>query len=305
MPILISQGIIECINQEIEDCKESFYVISAFCKTSLIEYFDSKLSDLVHEKKLIVRMKPEDIIKGATDLSLYDYCKFHGWTMYFRLDLHAKTYIFDTVRCIVGSANATNSGLSVGGIGNYEMAMANSLDNDDRETIKSLFTSSIQLTDSIYELMKRTIEENRSVQNTAMIRWPDEIVKLQKPDFSIMFTEDFPNYFDPFSQKDTELGFWGDMSSSNKSDMRAIFEETKCYLWLKNVLEEKENHEIYFGEATVLLHSVLLNDPKPYRREVKELLSDLLNWIQILECRGICIDRPNHSQRIRLVREEF
>ena len=74
MPLLISQDILGNINKEIEKCAESFIVISAFCKLSLIKYFDSRLSAGVIEKKLIVRMKPEDILKGATDLELFEYC---------------------------------------------------------------------------------------------------------------------------------------------------------------------------------------------------------------------------------------
>ena len=79
------------------------------------------------------------------------------------------------------------------------------------------------------------------------------------------------------------------------------FSETKCYLWLKEELKKKDNHELYFGEATALLHNVLLNDPKPYRKEVKDLLSNLLSWITALDCEEIVVDRPNHSQRIRLI----
>lgn len=70
------------------------------------------------------------------------------------------------------------------------------------------------------------------------------------------------------------------------------------------MLTKHENHELYFGEASVLLHNVLLNDPKPYRKEVKELLGNLLRWIEILKYEEICVDRPKHSQRIRLIKSE-
>ena len=53
--------------------------------------------------------------------------------------------------------------------------------------------------------------------------------------------------------------------NTSLTEIRAIFSATKCYLWLKDVLTKHENHELYFGEASVLLHNVLLNDPKPYR----------------------------------------
>ena len=122
MPILISQQILDRICAELSNITESFTLISAYCKTPLVEYLDTFI-DRPLVKNLIVRLKPEDILAGATDIELYPYCKEHGWSMFFRLDLHAKTYIFDNLRCVLGSANATSSGLSIGGIGNYEMGV--------------------------------------------------------------------------------------------------------------------------------------------------------------------------------------
>ena len=58
---------------------------------------------------------------------------------------------------------------------------------------------------------------------------------------------------------------------------------------------------LYFGALTEKLHNALVEDPKPYRREVKELLSNLLSWVEELEMEEIVIDRPNYSQRIRIL----
>lgn len=301
MPLLISKSILGDINEEISKCTESFIVISAFCKLSLIKHFDSLLSHSVVEKKLIVRMKPEDIIKGATDLQLYDYCKQNGWILYFKTDLHAKTYVFDHVRCIVGSANATASGLSVGGVGNYEMATTSNLDSDDCAAIANLVEYSVEMTDEIYQIMKDHISNCNKSRNLNSLKWPDEINRLNKIDYSILFAEDFPNVNNPFEEVGSEFGYWNNISDLSNEEILNLFAETKCYLWLKEELKKKENHELYFGEATVLLHNVLLNDPKPYRREVKELLANLLSWIEVLGCKEIVVDRPSYSQRIRLI----
>lgn len=300
MPILISPNILRNIDKEIKQCQDSFCVISAYCKETLIRYFDAVLPESVRNKKLIVRLRPDDILKGSTDLSIYPYCKENGWEIRFKLDLHAKTYVFDNLRCIVGSANATGSGLCVGGIGNYEMATACKIDDADVRLIDSLFTSSPLMNDEIYELMKKTLEQVDTANDMFDVKWPSEILDLQCPDYSVLFAEDFPQGLDPFDDGKDELGFLVSDWSENVSDIRSQLEVSKCYLWLKNVLIEKDNHEIYFGEATAKLHDVLLDDPKPYRKEVKELLANLLSWIEKLECKEIVIDRPNYSQRIRL-----
>lgn len=57
---------------------------------------------------------------------------------------------------------------------------------------------------------------------------------------------------------------------------------------------------MYFGAVTEKLHNALVSDPKPYRRDVKIMLSNLLELIDELQMEEIKIDRPNYSQRIML-----
>ena len=66
----------------------------------------------------------------------------------------------------------------------------------------------------------------------------------------------------------------------------------------------KENDGcMYFGAVTEKLHNALVSDPKPYRRDVKIMLSNLLELIDELQMEEIKIDRPNYSQRIQLIRK--
>ena len=70
--------------------------------------------------------------------------------------------------------------------------------------------------------------------------------------------------------------------------------------WLKNTLRQNGN-ELYFGSLTANLHSALVEDPKPYRSDVKALLGNLLSLIDQWNLAEIVIDRPNYSQRVRLI----
>ena len=54
---------------------------------------------------------------------------------------------------------------------------------------------------------------------------------------------------------------------------------------------------MYFGQLTAELHDALVEDPKPYRKDVKTLLA----WAQALQMEEVVIDKPSHSQRVRLV----
>ena len=80
------------------------------------------------------------------------------------------------------------------------------------------------------------------------------------------------------------------------------FKSSKMYHWLLNLLES-EGGEVYFGRVSSLLHDNLLDDPVPYRSEVKKLVSNIYSWIELLTPHRISliVDTPNHSQRISLI----
>jgi hypothetical protein len=67
-------------------------------------------------------------------------------------------------------------------------------------------------------------------------------------------------------------------------------------------LVEKRGGEVYFGALSAALHDWLVEDPAPYRREVKVLVKNIYGWVANLSASsiGLCVDRPNHSERIRL-----
>ncbi len=86
----------------------------------------------------------------------------------------------------------------------------------------------------------------------------------------------------------------------NEDILRKCFLETRIWQWLKHKLDTTLNREMYYGQLSAELHNSFLDDPKPYRKDVKGLLTNLLNWSAILCYDFVTIDRPNHSQRIRI-----
>ncbi len=301
MSILISQEILHCIKEELLQSRQSFTAISAYCKLPLVTYFDNCISDRSLKKRIIVRMRMSDILDGSTDLSIYPFCKEHGWELYFKLDLHGKTYIFDGLKGIVGSANATYSGMNMNGHGNYEMATLVELEQSDRAKIDQLFQSSVRMTDDILEQMQEALGGTAvSLQDTVDKRWPNAITSLFSPDYSVLFTEEFP----PFPTPDFDLietcNFLGCRPSAEMASQCAAFKEMRCFKWLIYLLSQQDSNEMYFGAITASLHNSLLNEPKPYRKDVKVLLANLLKWIHYYGCKEIVVDQPNYSQRVIL-----
>jgi hypothetical protein len=101
--------------------------------------------------------------------------------------------------------------------------------------------------------------------------WPKEILDLFTRDIKTLFLEEMPDT--KYTENETLFSkFLGN------DDCKSAFKKSNCYKWLYKILQDHK--EIYFGELSQLLHSALINDPLPYRREVKIVLSNLLSWTQ-------------------------
>ena len=87
--------------------------------------------------------------------------------------------------------------------------------------------------------------------------------------------------------------------SGDTDKLKETFRWSNAYLWLLTTLRENEGC-LYFGALAERLHNSLVSDPKPFRRDVKVMLANLLTLIEELNMEEIVIDRPNYSQRIQL-----
>ena len=121
MSILLSNEIILAVTRELKNATESVQIITAYCKENAIRLLNSHISDCVAEKRIMLRFRLDDIVKGSTDFSVIDFCRSQRWKVFIRFDLHAKTYIVDGKRGFIGSANATNAGLNLIRHGNMEL----------------------------------------------------------------------------------------------------------------------------------------------------------------------------------------
>ena len=67
-------------------------------------------------------------------------------------------------------------------------------------------------------------------------------------------------------------------------------------------LNKSENQEIYFGHLSSIIHDSLLDDPTPYRQNVKKLQVNLYSFLKYYKPNNIIIDIPKtRSERIKLV----
>lgn len=302
MSLLFSQEIKDQLAQELHAAISEVHIVSAYCKHNAMVFIEDYINLSVQKKKLLVRFSFHDIVSGASDLAVYEFCVEHDWEMYIRLDLHAKTYIFDKIRCIVGSANATSRGIGLINNPNYEIAHFTEINANEMQKIDDLFESAVLMTDELYHKMKNNLNTKTIGDISENDNWDDDILKMFIPKVNVLFTYEFPNCTSLSNLKGDSLEFLMLKPGWDMKTLKTVFMSSNAFIWLEETLEKSENNELYFGALTALLHDTLINDPRPYRKEVKELLANFLNWIDELNIEKIIIDRPKHSQRIRLVK---
>ncbi|MBR4374131.1 MAG: hypothetical protein IKP49_07205 [Treponema sp.] len=302
MSILCSDEILNAIYSELQSAQNSVRIVSAYCKKQALEKFASHISNTVSKKQLLLRFRLADILHGSTDFEVLEYCLQNGWQVFIRFDLHAKTYIIDNVRGIVGSANMTASGLNLKENGNYEMAAVVPLENSDIAKIDSLFDEAVLVTPEIFSKMKKELEiikENENIRSNASQTWSTSIFNLFVPQIKTLFSHEFPESKELPSKRGEHIQFLDFIFNGDFSELKEKFRICNAYFWLLQVLKKNEGC-MYFGALSAALHNALISDPKPYRKDVKIWLSNLLYWCEKLQMPEIKIDVPNHSQRVRL-----
>lgn len=299
MGILISDELKEELKKELKKASRRVDIITAFCKIDSLKYLDQYIQkDVI--KRLLVRFRLSDLLMGITDIELFEYCQNNNWELYIDTNLHAKIYLVDNA-CYIGSANLTNAGLGITKIGNIEGSYRFELNNEEDDIkLEKLFDESIKLDDILYQKMKIDYNINERI-NIKEVKWNNEIESNLKEKFDILLQEDFPINEYPNNLKMDEV-YLGIGMDDSIEEIKRKFEDTKIMKWLVYILKCKENKEIYFGELSEKIHSLIFKEPKAYRMEVKDLQSKLYNWLIILNYDYLSIDTPIHSTRIRLLK---
>lgn len=268
--ILISNEVEKTLEKILPLCQKEVNVISGFCKVHTLEYVDSLIRTQDVKKRLLVRFLPSDLSSGATDKEIFSYCKSHGWTIFVDHTIHAKTYVFDRIKCIMGSANMTDRGLGISNNSNKEASACFELDDDSYTKILSLYKDSVVLDQVLYEYIISHMNDKDVINHKQY--------KMKKISIECLFPEDFP---------------------TEQSDVIELY-NSRAYKWLVNFLDEKNTKSAFYGEIASAIHNVFVKDPRPYRKDIKQHLTDLLSAIKRLNISEIKVERPNYSELVTL-----
>lgn len=299
----------------IQNSREATTLVSAYLT---IEGMDWVLCKLTRDVKcrVLSRWNCNELLSGASDIEVYEKLRKYNFSLHILPDLHAKVIVIDNKFLFLGSANITNSGLRLVPGGNKEIGTIITPDEQDLDLIETLFNEAILVTDELYLDFYKELQDLKETNSKpeAKVNWSKNLQnKLLKPPTKLWVAETLwsqspEKLFDNINSGEVVhdlalLGF--DSLNANgisKEILKQAFLQSRIWKWFKNKIFCTENREMYFGELSANLHSSLLDDPTPYRQTVKTLLSNLLEWSSIFGSEFILIDRPNHSQRVRLIK---
>lgn len=293
------------LEQLIPSCSH-LVIISAFMTQPATTWLLKLTAPSSARVQLVGRFTPNDFSNGASDLNALRDCIKRGYRVSALSNLHAKIYQIDYDIIFNGSANLTAKGLALVSNGNLESCSKVEATVESKAFIKKIIDCSTIVTLPILDKMQRYLDEfeGTDVKNLPVV-WPEDVLS---PTIEL-FVSDFP-----FGQPGSEVSEYLINPSlpfaqieNTKNDFvlaSTLFKECKAYRWLKNQIQENNSgRDLGFGQVSQLLHDALADDPAPYRKALKGILTDFYSYIKVYASDEIEVYVPgSKSQVIRFLR---
>jgi len=286
----------------------------------------SALEEMLKTKKpkarvaVITTWKLADVAFGASDPSIYEFCKAKGVFLFLNQQLHLKTYIADYKKLLTGSANLTNRALGLSERSNYETLVR----IDDPHQHYLVYLAQIRkeatlVTDEIaaqfgelYRKYRAETLDHRNIVEDAqlafdneldtrtsflvsalpMSRSIDELYKVLKGD-STLEEETVANARHDIANFNLE-----ELSSKPFAEFRTTlttrFFQHPFISSLCDFIDEPKR----FGAIKEWVQNNCTDVPVPSRRSLTENVQVLYGWLTDLGEDRFEVTRPNHSEII-------
>jgi hypothetical protein len=293
---------VEHVRKLIDASTNEIILLSAYCK---VEALREILKDFKKgiRLSLVVRFDKQDLSSNASDLEILNFILEKNGILYRNQKLHSKLFLADKKSKIFGSSNITGRGLGLlGDQSNIESISATEeCELQDWIFANNVIRNSQIVTSEMIDEMKGQLEK-KSIES-----WDeDAILKTAKIPAGI-FVGDFPFSSNPnnlVGEKDVSAMHDLSIFSPNLKELKDIQKLREPFLnsavirWLMTKIG---NQTLNFGKVTQFIHDALLDDPLPYRREIKDLQVNLYSWIkEILPAEiEIWVPEGSHSQLIK------
>ena len=276
---------------------EELILLCAYVKTNQIV----ELNNDNKFQSIVVRWEIEDLLKGASDLSLYNYCKENNIALFRNTRLHMKVIWDNKGSLISGSANFTNKGIGEFGDYNYELnTLVESIEFEDALYLQKVIRDSEYVDDQLYVEIEKSINDSEIETNNII----DLPTVKKKSDFFLI--SELPQaespviLFDMLSQKNSlsenekqilihDMILYGIVRQENESDflshLECQFNNHPFIVEFKDAV--KRNHanrqdragSMNFGAVRLWFAENTTTVPTPRPFELSEYIQVLYTWI--------------------------
>ena len=309
--ILGTEAFRNLLAKSLSKAEKEVTILSAYVKVIGVEWLKENLTNKNIKCVIIARWDKGDIAQGSSDLDCYKICKDNNWQFRILKDLHAKIMLVDNKDLFIGSPNLTGHGMSLIPVSNKEMGVKLDATSSDINIINNLIEESVVIDDNIFEELKTWKDKLPEIKKQSFPSFPKIVNDKIRDNFGKVWVHNFPwsTIDDLLNIKDMNENIQHDLElfglskdNLNKDNLKNSFENSKIFNWLISKLKNSENQEIYFGSLSSLIHNSLLDDPKPYRQDVKKLQVNLYGYIKHFKPKNITIDVPKkRSERLKLI----
>ena len=274
---------------------QSLVFFSAFIKKKALEWLAEVIKP---EAKVTVvsRWQKTDLVSGASDLEIFEFCRNKNWDFKILNNLHSKLYLLNENKIFLGSANLTSKGFNISSQGNIEIGTEIEATPEDLQLIQNLLDDAIFMDQNLYDSICQEVNETDKSMfdqiDTQPLIWSQKILdtlekKVEKLWMHDLFVSPALKKLPDISDEDIEhdcnlLNFNKDDLDSNnyeKEELSKKFESSKMFKWFMNIMKENTNSRKSFGFFSKQLHNSLRDEPPPYRSGVKEYLSFFETWL--------------------------
>jgi hypothetical protein len=258
-------------------------IYSAFIKRDGLEYLSKAVSDEVLDVEVVARWQKQDLLVGASDLDVYEFCQEQGWRFGVHPTIHAKLTIIDDQSAFLGSANVTSRGLNIQCAGNFEVGTALEVDSLDLDRVKKMESEVTWIDRELFDQIENDLKNcpATDIATDTHTRWSFELYKALGSAVGDLWIMDLPFGFPSLIFEGTESALHDRAMfciplNATEMEIGEAFRQSEIYQYLLALLDESD--DINFGKLSFIIHSAVIDDPKPYRKAIKELVSNLYAW---------------------------
>lgn len=278
----------------VKKTKNELIIICPYIKSDSIKRVISRVQENVNVL-VVGRWRLIDIIMGSSDLEVYDLLKKKNIEFYINHKIHLKVLLRDKNKILLGSANLSGSGMGLLEESNIEVVTILDFDNKYLRDINKIIKTSIKMDDDLYGSIKEELEnldDLKKIINKENTKINNAEKKIFKGKYNIIvndfpFCKDPDQFIDYYSERkfkeqklDHDMALFGISKKEKMKDLKKKLKQkflrSDAFSWQDKIIKD----EVLFGKYCERLHNALVDDPKPYRKQVKELVNNMFNWTE-------------------------